>query len=572
MEKIKKLRFLFNKSKIDGYIIPKNDEFFGEYISEDKDNLKFISNFSGSFGLALILKKINYLFVDGRYTVQAKNQSKNKFTILTIPNQLPFKVLKKKKFIIGFDPKLHTEMSLKHFFQKTNCNLRPVKNNLIEEIKHKKTKNKFHKFYSLNKKFVGEDSKKKITQVSKMLIKNNVNAQFISSSENIAWLLNIRGKDSNFSPLPNSYLIIDNKKNVNLFCNLKKINEKFRKNLKNIKIKDINCIDQFLINIEDKKIQIDKISCSIYFKNLIMKKNYIFEKYDPIYYLKSIKNKIEIKNTIKTHIYDGVALTKFLFWIKNNFKKKKITEINAANKLFKFRAINSNFKFQSFPTISGSGPNGAIIHYKASLKSNRLLQKGDLYLVDSGGQYSFGTTDVTRTISLDNNDKKIKDIYTRVLKGHIAVAIFKLKKDTTGSDIDFLARKPLKEINLDYPHGTGHGVGYFLNVHEGPQAISKGNKVNLKEGMILSNEPGYYEPGKFGIRIENLLAIKKVGKSNKFINLTMAPIDKSLIEKKLLNKNEIEWINSYHDNVFSNLRNFMNQKELKQLKTACSNL
>ena len=244
----------------------------------------------------------------------------------------------------------------------------------------------------------------------------------------------------------------------------------------------------------------------------------------------------------------------------------------AENKLLKFRSNNTNFKFLSFPTISGSGPNGAIIHYKANKKSNRLLQKGDLYLVDSGGQYSFGTTDVTRTISLDNDNKKIKSIYTRVLKGHIAVASYKLNKKTTGSDIDFVARKPLKSIKLDYPHGTGHGVGYFLNVHEGPQGISKGNKIKLKEGMILSNEPGYYKPGKFGIRIENLLAIKKIGKFNKFINLTMAPIDKTLIEKKLLNKREVQWINEYHKNVFSNLKNLMNIRELNQLKVACSNL
>ena len=572
MEKIKKIRFLLDKLKLDGYLIPKNDEFFGEYIPEEKDNLKFISNFSGSYGIALILKKKNYLFVDGRYTIQAKNQSKDKFKILTIPNQYPFKIIKKKKLIIGFDPKLHTELSLKRFFQKTNCKLRPVKNNLVEAIKKQRKKIYYNKFFKLDERFTGQNSTKKITKILKILIKNKVDAQFISSSENIAWLLNIRGNDSKFSPLPNSYLIIDRKKNVNLFCNLKKIDKKLRKKLKDTKINDISSIEQFLKNIRHKKIQVDKISCSIYFKNLLQKENNIIKKYDPIYFLKSIKNKIEIKNTIKAHITDGAALTKFLFWIKDNFKKRNITEILAENKLLKFRSNNTNFKFLSFPTISGSGPNGAIIHYKANKKSNRLLQKGDLYLVDSGGQYSFGTTDVTRTISLDNDNKKIKSIYTRVLKGHIAVASYKLNKKTTGSDIDFVARKPLKSIKLDYPHGTGHGVGYFLNVHEGPQGISKGNKIKLKEGMILSNEPGYYKPGKFGIRIENLLAIKKIGKFNKFINLTMAPIDKTLIEKKLLNKREVQWINEYHKNVFSNLKNLMNIRELNQLKVACSNL
>ena len=273
-----------------------------------------------------------------------------------------------------------------------------------------------------------------------------------------------------------------------------------------------------------------------------------------------IMSKIEIKNTIKSHICDGAALTKFLFWLKKNYRKQNVSEISAQEKLLKFRKENKNFRFLSFPTISSSGPNGAIIHYKASKKSNRKLKKGDIYLVDSGGQYNFGTTDVTRTVSLNNNSKRIKDIFTRVLKGHIAVASYKLKNNTYGAQIDNVARKPLREINLDYAHGTGHGVGYFLNVHEGPHAISKNNKVNFKEGMIVSNEPGYYENGKFGIRIENLVRVKKNKKNYSFDNLTMAPIDKSLINKNTLKKNEINWLNNYHKDVFNNLKKFMKAK------------
>ena len=236
------------------------------------------------------------------------------------------------------------------------------------------------------------------------------------------------------------------------------------------------------------------------------------------------------------------------------------------------RKKNKHFKFSSFPTISGSGPNGAIIHYKASKKSNRKLKKGDIYLVDSGGQYNYGTTDVTRTISLNNSSKKIKDIFTRVLRGHIAVANYRIKNNTYGAQIDIAARKPLKEINLDYAHGTGHGVGYFLNVHEGPHAISKNNKVKFKEGMIVSNEPGYYEIGKFGIRIENLINVKKNKTGYSFNNLTMAPIDKSLINKKILKRNEIVWLNNYHKDVFNNLKKFMNKSELIDLHQACSKI
>ena len=268
----------------------------------------------------------------------------------------------------------------------------------------------------------------------------------------------------------------------------------------------------------------------------------------------------------KSHLVDGIALTRFLFWIKKNYKRNNITELSAQKKLEKFRKLHPSYKFPSFNTISGSGPNSAIIHYNASKKTNRVLRKGELYLVDSGGQYSFGTTDVTRTISLDNNSNYIRNIYTRVLKGHIAVSNFIIKKNTTGSEIDREARKFLKKINLDYPHGTGHGVGYFLNVHEGPQSFSKNNKFNLKDGMIISNEPGYYKEGSFGIRIENLIYIKK----NKFKELTIAPIEKELINKNILDRSEIKWINNYHYKVKKNLIKFMRPSEKKDLVKACS--
>ena len=264
---------------------------------------------------------------------------------------------------------------------------------------------------------------------------------------------------------------------------------------------------------------------------------------------------------------DGIALTKFLFWLKKNFRKKKITEISAQKKLEDFRKMNKTYKFPSFSTISGSGPNSAIIHYKASLKSNRTLKKGDLYLVDSGGQYFFGTTDVTRTISLDNNSSFIKEIYTRVLKGHIAVSNYKYKKSSKGSDVDKDARKYLKKIKLDYPHGTGHGVGYFLNVHEGPQAISKINNIKLEEGMILSNEPGYYETNKFGIRIENLVFIKKYKRKLRFENLTFAPIEKDLINFKLLNKKEKKYLNEYHKKIYMILGSYLNKDEKSWLRS-----
>ena len=572
MEKINKLKRLFKNYDLDGYIVPKNDEFFSEYIPENKDRLKFISNFSGSYGFALILKFRNYLFVDGRYTLQAKIQSKKSFEIITIPNKFPFEVLKKKRLNIGFDPKLHTQKSLSVIFNKTNCKLVSINQNLIDKLNVQKANGKLKKFYILPKQAVGQNYKLKINRLIYLLNKKKINFQFISSSENIAWLLNIRGQDSKFAPLPNAYLTLDTNKKINFFCNLNKVENSFKQKFKNIRFIDIKNTDLFLSKIKNKKILIDSSSCSIYFENILKKNNNISRFEDPIYFLKSIKSKKEIKNTIKSHIYDGAALTKFLFWLKKNYKKHNINEISAQEKLFQFRKKNKNFKFSSFPTISGSGPNGAIIHYRASKKSNRKLRKGDIYLVDSGGQYNFGTTDVTRTISLNNGDKRIKDIFTRVLKGHIAVANYKIKKNTCGAQIDIAARKPLKEINLDYSHGTGHGVGYFLNVHEGPHGISKNNKINFKEGVIVSNEPGYYENGKFGIRIENLINVKKNKKGYSFNNLTMAPIDRTLINKNVLKKNEINWLNNYHKHVFKNLKKFMTKSELLDLQQACSKI
>jgi len=567
MNQLIKLKKILKIYKLDGYLIPKNDEYFNEYVSQSNDRLKFISNFSGSAGFAVILKNKNYLFIDGRYTIQAQIQVGNKFNINTMPGKFPKDVLKnEKKLKIGYDPKLHSEKQLDFFFNNKKIVLKPLNKNLIDLLWSKKPKDMIKPFYFLSKKEVGQNSEKKIKNIKNVLLKNKIDYLLVTAPENIAWILNIRGYDSEFSPIPNARLLISSNGEIFLFSKPEKI-LKIKKILsKKIKFYDEKQIEKKLKNLNKNKIWLDSLTCSIHFKNLLKKNNDIIEKIDPIYSFKSIKNKTEIKNMKKVHIFDGVALTKFLFWLKKNFKKKKITEIYAQKKLEKFRKMNKTYKFPSFSTISGSGPNSAIIHYKASTKSNRALKKGDLYLVDSGGQYSYGTTDVTRTISLNNNSKFIREVYTRVLKGHIAVSNYKIKKNTKGSDIDRCARKSLKEIKLDYPHGTGHGVGYFLNVHEGPQSLSKNNKINLKTGMIISNEPGYYKKGYFGIRIENLIYIK----NKKFDELTMTPIEKDLINKKILNKEEINWLNKYHAKVKKNLFRFMNREEKYKLIDACS--
>jgi len=290
----------------------------------------------------------------------------------------------------------------------------------------------------------------------------------------------------------------------------------------------------------------------------------IVSREDPTYHFKSIKNQTEISNTVKAHITDGVAVTKFIYWMKN-VNKKKISEVQAQNKLEKFRKMNKDYLYPSFDTIAGSGKNGAIIHYRAKSKSCRIIKIKDIFLCDSGGQYKYGTTDVTRTICFSNPSLNVKNIFTKVLKGHIAVATSDLKKFDVGKKIDARGRKFLKKSNLDYAHGTGHGVGFFLNVHEGPQSISKINEIKIKEGMILSNEPGFYKKNKFGIRIENLVYVKRQNKRLFFENLTTAPIEKDLINYNLLTNFEKNYLFKYHLNVYSKISKYLNLNEKKWL-------
>ena len=559
IERIKLLRKKFIINKIDGYIITKNDEFFGEYSSQDR--LKAISNFDGSAGLAIVLKNKNYLFVDGRYTLQAKKQSGKNFKIVEIHKFLPYKIIK--NLNIGFDPALFTQRQLKIYFN-NKITLKPISKNLIDEI-YKKKKSISKPFFSLNKKITGESHTSKIKKIIKKMNIYKADYIFISAPENVAWLLNIRGHDNPNSPIPNCRMILSRKNQIFLFSNKEKVLKIIKdKKLNNYKIIKPDTFEIFINNLKGKKFIIDPLTCSIKNENIIKSKFKIVFKNDPCYKLKSIKTPAEIKNMVNAHIEDGAALTKFIFWIKYK-NKKKISEIDAEKKLEKFRKYNKNYLFPSFNTIAGSGPNGAIVHYRASKISNRFINKEDIFLCDSGGQYNFGTTDVTRTICFTEQKNSIKNIFTKVLKGHIAVATANINKFNKGKQIDVIARQFLKKDGLDYAHGTGHGVGFFLNVHEGPQSISKYNSVKLEEGMVISNEPGYYKKGHFGIRIENLVFIKKDNHKLNFENLTLAPIEKDLINFDLLNKKEKEYLFKYHLNVYAKISKFLNKEEKKWL-------
>ena len=560
---IRLLKKLMDDKNIDGYIVPKNDEFFSEYSFLNR--LKLISNFSGSAGLAIILKDKNLLFVDGRYTLQANIECGKNFKIFEIPKIRPFDLITKikNKLTLGFDPKLFTEISLKSNFR-DSCNLIPINNNLIDEIFNLKNNYKVKEFYCLNEIVSGEKITSKLYKLSSILKKKKIKNIFISAPENCAWLLNIRGFDNPNSPIPNCQIIFNNK-NIYFFSDIKKIRKiKNTISYKKIKFYEFKEFAKVINNLKGKNFSIDKNSCSVFNKSIILSKFNILNEIDPCYALKAIKNKTEIKNMINAHIADGEALTKFLYWMKSK-KNFDLTEIEAEKKLENFRKKNVNFLYPSFNTIAGSGPNGAIVHYRAKKNSNRKINKKDIFLCDSGGQYKYGTTDVTRTICFSKPDPRVKNIFTRVLKGHIAVFNTDLNKISTGKDIDKRARFFLKKINLDYGHGTGHGVGYFLNVHEGPQAISKYNSVKILPGMILSNEPGYYEKKKFGIRIENLVYVKKNNNKTFFKNLTLAPIDTDLINFKMLNTSEKKYLFSYHMDTHAKISKFLNSSEKKWL-------
>ena len=562
MKQIDKIKRLIIFNQLDAYIVPKNDEFFNEYAYPNR--LKTISNFSGSAGFAIITRSIDYLFVDGRYLIQGKKESGKNFKIIEIPNVYPKDILSINKYKkIGYDPKLLTSSMIERFFV-NNYKLIPIRENLVDKI-YKEKKNKENLFFKIHDKIIGENVNSKVNKLHQKLRKDKIDNIFISAPENVAWLLNIRGGDNPNSPIPNARLIMDKKKNIYFFSNLKKIkNIKKQINYKKIQFYSFESFYVVLSKLNSKNFLIDELSCSIFYESLIESKFKIVSYSDPIYNFKSIKNKAEIENMKSVHIKDGVALTKFLYWIKQK-KNFGFDELYLIKKLEKFRKKNKDYIYPSFSTIAGSGPNSAIIHYRSSKKTNRKVKKDDIFLCDSGGQYKYGTTDVTRTVCFTKPSKRIKKIFTLVLKGHIAVATNNLNKISKGNLIDKKARDPLNKFNLDYGHGTGHGVGFFSNVHEGPQSISKFNTLKLREGMIVSNEPGYYEEGKFGIRIENLIYVEKVKKKLIFKNLTYAPIDKDLIDLSLLNSHEKDYLLKYNLETYKNISKFLKKDERKWL-------
>ncbi len=567
-----KLRASMAAQKLDGFLVPHDDEYQNEYIPAYAERLLWISGFSGSAGFAIVMTDKTGIFVDGRYTLQVREQTDSAFfsfhdyTQKEISDWLTQNTKKGQR--IGYDPMLHTRNGLKPLeaaakkggFELVATPSNPLDSAWSDQPDAPNASIQPHKL-----EYAGIASKDKRTQIAKTLKEKNADAALITAPPSIAWAFNIRGGDVDRSPLPLSRAVIFNDGHAQLFFDQAKKSSDLDAHLgTDISIDEEANITKALeqLGANKSKVLIDPGLTPIGFINALIESGAeIIEGEDPCALPRARKNAAEIDGTRAAHIRDGAAVTKFLHWLATTGQSGEIDEIEASSKLESFRAQDNSLKDLSFDSISGSGPNGAIVHYRVTTKTNRKLEKNSLFLIDSGGQYPDGTTDITRTVPIGEPSEEMRDRFTRVLKGHIALAQARFPKGTTGTQLDTLARLPLWEAGLDYDHGTGHGVGSFLGVHEGPQRIAKApSHVALEPGMILSNEPGFYKTGEFGIRIENLVVVNPLAplgggdrEMMTFETITLAPIDLKLIDRDLLNASECKWLNEYHAKVRATL-------------------
>lgn len=586
--RIKMLRDTIDKNQLDGYIVPLSDEYQGEYIAEYAKRLQWLTGFTGSAGMALILKDKAIFFTDGRYNLQIRQQTDNDiFSYLDSTEIAISKYLKDnaKNLKIGIDPALFTIAQAKAL--KESCILIYPDKNLVDSIWKDQPLPPESLVTIHDIKYSGKEVSQKIIEIQNVLIKNNCNNMVLTDATSIAWLFNIRGNDVEHNPVTLSFACISATQKPCLFINFKKLTKNVELYLK--EFCDIIELEKFLWFLSEKakkneNFGLDIFTCSELVNETLVKNDTTI-KYiqDPIKIAKALKNSTELEGARQSHIRDGVAMSRFLCWVDAQ-KPNSIDEIKAAKKLEEFRistAQDFNFELKdiSFESISGAGEHGAIIHYRVNEETNKLLEAGELYLIDSGAQYLDGTTDITRTIAIGDIGETEKKCFTLVLKGLINLSIARFLPNTKGSYLDILARNALLQNGLDYAHGTGHGVGSYLSVHEGPQSISKFSEQELYENMILSNEPGYYKNGAFGIRIENLLIVKSAEQrenddiaTHSFETLTLCPIDIRLINKELLTNQELEWLNNYHALVYDKLNEYLDKTTKLWLKQATANI
>jgi Xaa-Pro aminopeptidase len=586
-EKLKALRQRISSEKLDGYIIPRGDEHKNEYVPDCAKRLEWLTGFTGSAGLSIVLSNEAFVFSDGRYVEQiAREVNADLYEYGRTENNgfVAFLKTLPPKSLIGYDPWLHSQNEIRNYEKATeplHIEFVPTQN-LIDPIWSSRPPRPKGLAYKHAHAYTGQDYTQKFEAVLQKINEKKADYLVLSSLDSICWLLNIRGSDIDFNPFVLCYALISDRGELFLFVDEGKITPEIKEELgPNTHFFDYTGFSSYLEALKPSSVWVDPTSTPYAILLILKAKEHpLVEAGDPCVLPKACKNKIEIQGARNAHQRDGLAMICFLSWIEKRLEENKpLDELTAQDKLFEFRQSMPLFKEVCFGTISGFGPNGSVMHYHSSPSTNLSFKEGNLYLVDSGGQYLDGTTDITRTIAIGTPSEEHKRNFTLVLKGHIRLALCRFPEGTTGHQLDALARFDLWQHGLDYAHGTGHGVGSFLSVHEGPQRIAKAfNTVSLVPGMILSNEPGYYKPGYYGIRLENLVVVQEDKKQNDeelmycFETLTLVPFDKKCLDLSLLTPLEIKWINDYHARIFKIQSPFLEEGDQKWLKAQCEAL
>lgn len=567
-ERLHAFRAEITRRGLSGFIVPHADEYQNEYVPACAERLAWLTGFTGSAGTAVVLAGQAAIFVDGRYTLQVRSQVDLQVwvprNLMDEPVHSWLPAVLRPSDTLGYDPWLHTPQEVKQLKEacaKAGAVLMSCESNPVDAIWRDRPAVPVAKVVPHYLAYAGKSSDEKRHKLSKALKKDEIGVAVLTAPDSIAWLLNVRGNDVEYTPLPLGFALLHRDATASLFLDTHKVSDALVSHLgPAVRIRSVsefqNALDR-LGKTGERVLCDPKRTASWIAERLTRSGARVIEGEDPCLLPKACKNTVEINGAREAQKRDGAAVCEFLAWLSHEAQTGQLSELDAQAYLDACRRRQPLWRDMSFPTISAAGPNGAVVHYRATDKQCRRLEPGTLYLVDSGGQYLDGTTDITRTIAVGSPTPECRDRYTRVLKGHIALAKATFPKGTTGAQLDALARRPLWEVELDYAHGTGHGVGSYLGVHEGPQRIAKGgHTVALQPGMILSNEPGYYKDGEYGIRLENLVVVTPAPMDNgdgrewyAFETITLVPFDASLIDRALLNAAEREWLNGYHARV-----------------------
>ena len=565
--RVEALRAELQKRGLDGFIVPRSDRFQNEYVPPSDERLAWLTGFTGSAGAAIVLADRAAVFVDGRYQVQVREEVDSAlFAVEHLVENPPTAWIEKNLTAgakLGYSPWLHTLDGAERLAKAcaaAQAALVPVEENPIDVIWTDRPQPPLGAVVPHELRFSGEDTKEKLTRLHAELQKFAADALVVSDPQNVSWLFNIRGSDVPHTPVVLAFAVVAKEGRPALYVDLRKLSNEMRSRIEELAEVRANAAferDLAALGNAHRAVRLDPSTCAEAIARLVVENGGdIVRGSDPIAPMKAVKNFTEIAGARAAQQRDGAAVTKFLAWFDREAPRGELTEIDAVEALESFRRDTGVLKDVSFPTIAGAGPDGAIVHYRVTRKSNRRIAPGELFLIDSGGQYEDGTTDITRTVAVGQPSPDMREKFTLVLKGHIAIARAVFPDGTSGAQLDTLARQFLWQAGVDFDHGTGHGVGSYLSVHEGPARISKLGNVALKRGMILSNEPGYYRTDAYGIRIENLILVTEASPVlgaekpiNAFETLTLAPIDARLIEVALLTADETAWLNAYHARV-----------------------